>query len=473
MPSRGIRIFQAIYLGFVVFLIIIGHAHAAGERFYITAGPSYTLSDTDRQAEDALGVTVGVGFFVHPHLDIELSRFRYTLPHDASPLSFKQSGWLLDGLLYFSRAPHLSPYGIFGVGMMQSEYANAQENRSIINAGMGLSTGLSERLRLQTDLRYRYDRGTDKLGLLQKHSLGDWVIHVGLTFLLDQGWDKDKDKGKPKSKSKPKPTSKPKGSSSSPPKKNIPPSEPTKPLITDSMMMDMDQDGVPDKTDACLTTLFGARVNANGCELDDDSDGVVNSGDLCPDSSFGVPVDKVGCTLMVPNDGDNDGVIDVGDACPMTPPGALVDASGCEPDQGDNLILKNIKKCLQYYPNGGIVNCEIPQVMVLEGVQFDGGSDRFSKESAKILAPIAELLRRNPGIVVEVAGYSDSKGSAASNYKLSERRARAVANYFILKGVSDANLVISGYGPDNPIADNSTPEGRAKNRRVELHIVGQ
>jgi OOP family OmpA-OmpF porin len=456
-------------LGLTVGLIIVtGLAHAASERFYITAGPSYTLSDAHRQTEDAPGVTVGVGLSVHPRFDIEFSGLRYTLQHTRQ-LAFKQSGWLLDGLLFFTKDHRFSSYAILGVGMIQSEYAAVKKNRPAVNAGIGLSTRLSERLHLQTDLRYRYDHGTYGLDFLQENAFGDWIIHVGLAFPLDpvSAMDKSKDKGKPK------PGPRTKGPSLSPVKKKIPSSEPTKPIITDSVIVDKDEDGVPDIADTCLGTPFGARVHANGCELDNDGDGVVNSSDLCPDSSLGIPVDKIGCTLMVGEDEDHDGVFDVSDVCPATPPGTMVDASGCEPDQHNNVILQNIEACLQSYPNGGIVDCEIPGVIVLEGVQFGGGSDRFSKGSTKVLAPIAALLQRNPEVVVEVAGYTDNKGSAAANHKLSEKRARAIANYFILKGVLDANLIINGHGPDNPIADNNTPEGRAKNRRVELHIVGR
>ncbi len=72
---------------------------------------------------------------------------------------------------------------------------------------------------------------------------------------------------------------------------------------------------------------------------------------------------------------------------------------------------------------------------------------------------------------IQVAGHTDNTGSAAHNMKLSEARARSVMNYLISKGVGPAMLSEKGYGKNEPVADNKTAEGRAKNRRVGLRRV--
>ncbi|MBT8072380.1 MAG: OmpA family protein, partial [Xanthomonadales bacterium] len=72
------------------------------------------------------------------------------------------------------------------------------------------------------------------------------------------------------------------------------------------------------------------------------------------------------------------------------------------------------------------------------------------------------------GTKVEVAGHTDSQGSAEYNLGLSERRAQAVADYLIANGANAGNITVKGYGESNPVADNGTKEGRAANRRVEL-----
>jgi outer membrane protein OmpA-like peptidoglycan-associated protein len=69
---------------------------------------------------------------------------------------------------------------------------------------------------------------------------------------------------------------------------------------------------------------------------------------------------------------------------------------------------------------------------------------------------------------VEVAGHTDNRGAAAYNRDLSQRRAEAVRSYLVSKGVNGGNLSARGYGPDSPVADNKTANGRAENRRVEL-----
>jgi outer membrane protein OmpA-like peptidoglycan-associated protein len=73
--------------------------------------------------------------------------------------------------------------------------------------------------------------------------------------------------------------------------------------------------------------------------------------------------------------------------------------------------------------------------------------------------------------LVEIAGHTDSVGNVDYNVKLSERRASSVKQYLIKKGIDPNKVVTKGYGPTDPVADNETEEGRAKNRRVELIIL--
>ncbi len=78
-------------------------------------------------------------------------------------------------------------------------------------------------------------------------------------------------------------------------------------------------------------------------------------------------------------------------------------------------------------------------------------------------------LKRLPFVDGEIDGYTDATGRAAYNQGLSERRAQAVVDYLTSNGISTHRLVAKGYGEENPVADNNTPEGRAHNRRVVLH----
>ncbi len=105
---------------------------------------------------------------------------------------------------------------------------------------------------------------------------------------------------------------------------------------------------------------------------------------------------------------------------------------------------------------------------VLEGVNFRPGTAAITPESRAVLDRVAQSLLASPGARFEVAGYTDSSGSPAYNMSLSQARANMVRWYLIDRGVPSAQLTARGYGPENPIASNDTPDGRARNRRVEL-----
>jgi outer membrane protein OmpA-like peptidoglycan-associated protein len=75
----------------------------------------------------------------------------------------------------------------------------------------------------------------------------------------------------------------------------------------------------------------------------------------------------------------------------------------------------------------------------------------------------------NPDVRIEIAGYTDNTGRLALNMSLSQARAQAVRAYLASRGVAPARMVARGFGPNDPVAPNTTPQGRAQNRRVELH----
>ncbi|MCH7822241.1 MAG: OmpA family protein [Proteobacteria bacterium] len=202
---------------------------------------------------------------------------------------------------------------------------------------------------------------------------------------------------------------------------------------------DADGDGVPDSRDACSNTPAGESVDARGCPFDGDGDGVSDRNDQCPNTVRGATVDAKGCEL----DSDNDRVVDRLDDCPNTRGGVRVDVKGCE----------------------------IREVIRLPGVNFETNSDRLLPGALPVLNDAAATLRMHPDLIIEVAGHTDSAGSAAHNEGLSERRANTVRDYLIRNGASLKNLTSRGYGEAQPIADNATADGRARNRRVELRIL--
>ena len=101
-------------------------------------------------------------------------------------------------------------------------------------------------------------------------------------------------------------------------------------------------------------------------------------------------------------------------------------------------------------------------------IYFQPGSDRLEPESTPILTAIVDIIQRCPSLTVQVAGHTDSIGPERENQCLSEKRAQAVSRYFIDKGVSAARFQVIGYGEARPTADNTTAEGRSRNRRIEF-----
>lgn len=177
---------------------------------------------------------------------------------------------------------------------------------------------------------------------------------------------------------------------------------------------------------------------------DTDGDGVPDNLDQCPGTPSGVQVDSHGCPL----DSDNDGVPNYLDRCPNTPPGTQVDVHGC----AINAIIK------------------------LPRTHFAFNSTKLTAEDQQALDDAAATLNKHPNINVQVAGYTDSIGSKAYNLTLSQGRANSVKDYLTSHGVDADRMDTKGYGEADPVAPNringhDNPDGRAKNRRVELHVL--
>jgi OmpA-OmpF porin, OOP family len=113
-------------------------------------------------------------------------------------------------------------------------------------------------------------------------------------------------------------------------------------------------------------------------------------------------------------------------------------------------------------------------ITIGEKVQFQTGSAEILPVSFGLLDEVAKMLADNPQIEsLQVEGHTDSTGTAAINRKLSQQRAESVMRYLASKGVGKGRMSAKGFGPDRPVADNNTDEGKEQNRRVEFNILKQ
>jgi outer membrane protein OmpA-like peptidoglycan-associated protein len=114
---------------------------------------------------------------------------------------------------------------------------------------------------------------------------------------------------------------------------------------------------------------------------------------------------------------------------------------------------------------------EIGKAIVLKNVFYETDSYALKKESEIELNKVVQFLKVNPGIRIEISGYTDNVGETFYNQVLSENRAKTIVNYLIAASVDPRRIVFKGYGMSNPVTSNDTEEGRAQNRRTELKII--
>lgn len=213
------------------------------------------------------------------------------------------------------------------------------------------------------------------------------------------------------------------------------------PLVNDGCP-DTDEDGILDFLDEC-PEVAGPREN-NGCPWPDtDEDGLLDKDDKCP--YIKGPKENDGCPY---SDTDNDGVLDKDDECPATP--------GTVANKGCPEIEEEVQEILN---------------TAFENLEFETAKDIIKDESIPSLTELAEVLNKRPEWKLQIAGHTDNVGDAQKNLILSKKRAEAVKRFMESKGISGDRLSVLYFGETQPIADNSTAEGRQKNRRVEMTII--
>jgi len=355
-------------------------------------------------------------------------------------------------LFNFRPGTSIRPFVTFGAGLEIIDAESFEQDDLGANVGAGVRCFFTERFGLRLDGRYVW---TD-VGDVVDDPQSNVEATLGLLWSFGGGPPADED------------------GDGVPDKKDDCPGTPQGATVDErGCPMDTDGDGVFDGLDKCPGTERGLAVDSAGCPKDSDGDGVNDAHDKCPGTPKGVPVDASGC----PKDTDGDGVDDGRDKCPGTPKGVPVDATGCPKDSDGDGVDDGRDKCPGTAAGVKVdaSGCPIPEPkppletpLVLEGVSFKTGSTELSPAAEAILDQVADSLRAHADVSVDIAGHTDSVGSEAFNLKLSQGRAESVLRHLVSRGVAASRLTAKGFGEANPVADNATQEGRARNRRVEL-----
>jgi len=228
---------------------------------------------------------------------------------------------------------------------------------------------------------------------------------------------------------------------------------------------DRDDDGVSDLFDQCPDTP--GREDRKGCP-DGDDDGVVDDLDLCPDQpgsdkAFGCP------------DRDDDGVADTNDECPDL--AGHKSGKGCPDSDGDG-IRDTDDKCVNTPGLASLRGC--PQVQPEDAdllkrsrdvAFFRQGTAELTPEGQNYLDGLVGLFARYPDFTLRIGVHTHTGGNPADNLSLTAGQALACRKYLVSKGILSARIQSKGYGDIMPIANNLYPEGRIRNKRVEMELI--
>jgi len=387
-----------------------------GQKYVDGLGSLMWAVDSDRMVDDGFvggGATLGYAFAEYWNLEADVKRYNF----DGSGGALDQDQFTLgmNLLNMYNREGRFSPYLLGGAGWARTDGGSINGDRDVLQlqGGVGMRTDLwNSRWSLRTEALYRWEDASS--------SLSDWIVNVGVGFAFGQ---------------------------------------------PDTRTVDSDGDGVADSLDRCPGTPLGATVDAEGCERDTDFDGVVDRLDRCPGTPRGATVDLQGC----PADSDGDGVFDGVDQCPGTPPGATVDLQGCPADSDGDAVFDGIDQCPDTI-RGALVD-SVGCGFQLSGANFSLNSAEPLPSGTLKLDQVAKRLGDFPDVRIVVEGHTDSSGAAEYNQRLSERRADAVKDYLVERGVAAGRISTVGLGETQPIGDNDTEEGRAQNRRVVLRVA--
>lgn len=221
-------------------------------------------------------------------------------------------------------------------------------------------------------------------------------------------------------------------------------------VASDGADADADGDGVSDTSDRCPRERedMDGHLDADGCpDIDNDADGKLDVDDACPLDPEDLDgfQDGDGC---LDRDNDGDGFDDPADDCPNQP--GVPDTQGCPRKEYPGLVITE------------------KELRLATPIVFERGKATIRSVSFPVLDSVVRALADRPQVKIEIGGHTDSQGEPEQSLLRSQEQAEAVQRHLIERGVETSRLTAKGYGETRPIESNSTSQGRAINRRIEL-----
>jgi OOP family OmpA-OmpF porin len=341
-------------------------------------------------------------------------------------------GYRFDVLLHILTKGPVRPFVLVGGGALSSLVAHesvvGNDTDPFLHAGVGAKFPISDIWGLRLDARVlappAFASSLTSYGYETKFGGPDFEVLAGVYLALGR-----------------------------PPRPAPPPPSPPPPPVVDK---DTDGDGILDKVDKCPLDPEDKDgfEDEDGCpDPDNDKDGILDKDDKCPND----PEDKDGFEDEdgCPDpDNDKDGILDANDKCPNEPEtvNGYQDEDGC-PDE----VPAPVKKFMG----------------PVQGINFATNQATILKSSFVVLDKAVKVMTDYPDVRFEISGHTDNRGTAEYNRDLSLRRAQAVKDYIVGKGIATERLTVAGFGFDRPLDDNQTAAGRAKNRRTEFKLLSE
>ena len=330
-----------------------------------------------------------------------------------------------------------SPYLFGGIGALHFElkdpsipYDGGKKDgwTGVVPAGVGLALALGSSAALEVTGAYNLSFSKDLNALQLGKDDAYWSALVGLVFRGESG--------------------------SADPDHDGLTNDQEKEFGTDKNNPDTDGDGLSDGEE-----VF--KYKTNPTKADTDGDGLTDGQEVNQYKTDPLKADTDGDGL---NDGQEVNKYKTNPLKADTDGGTVGD--GTEVNRGTNPLDPK-----DDVPKKEEFKVEVGKSIALEGVTFASGKATLTPESETTLEKAYNTLYQNPEVVVEIQGHTDNVGKRATNMKLSDARANAVKAWLVAKGIAAERVTTKGYGPDKPVAPNTTKEGKAKNRRIEFFRV--